>query len=290
MKKFLNGLKCVLPLIVALGIQVLVGAAVSIVLSIQIGMQIPGASIEEINTAVMNQFVQMSPIIIFCIHIITTVIAAVWFYFVSGKKAPGNPIKGFSPLTIVVMLCCMVGLQYFSSGFLMILSNIAPGLMQGYSEIIQNSGIGALTPLSVLTTVVLAPIGEELIFRGITLKWLEKVTNKFFIANLIQAILFGVFHANIVQGIYAMVMGLVFGYVRKRYHSMYAAILLHALVNFCGTVISPLIFHNRDIQLGASIALCAGSFIILVVGILLINKDTKEVNGIKEQEGEPTTA
>lgn len=275
MKKFFKGLKCIFPLVAALSIQIGVGFIVSIALTVQFSAQNIGASPEEIQSAVLSQYMQIVTPVIFIVHVITTIIALIWYYFVSGRKMPGNPLKGFSPLTILTIPLLVIGIQTFCHSFLMLLSKTAPNLMEGYAHLMESSGVGALTPLAIITTIILAPIGEELLFRGITLKWLEDASGKFWLANILQAIMFGVYHANIVQGMYAAFMGIVFGYVRKKYNSMYAAILLHALVNFFGTVINPLIFRDSDLQLGASAAVFVGAFVILIVGVILVNKETK---------------
>jgi membrane protease YdiL (CAAX protease family) len=52
-----------------------------------------------------------------------------------------------------------------------------------------------------------APIGEEILFRGLILRSLQPFGKKF--AILASAILFGLFHGNIVQSPYAFVVGLV---------------------------------------------------------------------------------
>lgn len=59
-------------------------------------------------------------------------------------------------------------------------------------------------------------------------------------ANLIQAVLFGVYHMNLVQGIYAAALGFLLGYLVWRYESLIAPMVVHALFNFFGTVIVEL--------------------------------------------------
>jgi membrane protease YdiL (CAAX protease family) len=54
---------------------------------------------------------------------------------------------------------------------------------------------------------VLAPISEELLFRGYILRALRPYGKRF--AILGSAILFGLFHGNLLQGPYAMLVGLV---------------------------------------------------------------------------------
>ena len=53
----------------------------------------------------------------------------------------------------------------------------------------------------------------------------------FFAANVLQALLFGIYHGNLIQGTYAFVLGLVLGFTAEYFHSVWASILLHAFVN-----------------------------------------------------------
>lgn len=83
-----------------------------------------------------------------------------------------------------------------------------------------------------------APIVEEIIFRGAILRGLEKYGKRF--AILISALLFGLFHGNIIQSPYAFVVGLVLGYVAMEY-SIYWAMVLHMINNlFLGDTLGRL--------------------------------------------------
>lgn len=79
-----------------------------------------------------------------------------------------------------------------------------------------------------LYAAVFAPIGEEILFRGLLLRSLQPYGKKF--AILASAFLFGIFHANIIQTPYAFLVGLVLGYVTVEY-SIVWAIVLHMLNN-----------------------------------------------------------
>lgn len=73
-----------------------------------------------------------------------------------------------------------------------------------------------------------APIGEEILFRGLILRSLQPYGKKF--AILASAFLFGVFHGNVVQSPYAFAVGLVLGYVTLEY-SIGWAMVLHMINN-----------------------------------------------------------
>lgn len=75
---------------------------------------------------------------------------------------------------------------------------------------------------------ILAPIGEEILFRGYVLRSLRPFGKRFAIFG--SGLLFGLFHGNLLQTPYAILMGLVLGYVTVEY-SIGWAVLLHMFNN-----------------------------------------------------------
>ncbi len=75
----------------------------------------------------------------------------------------------------------------------------------------------------------LGPIAEELLFRGLLLRTLECRGKRF--AIFATALMFGMFHGNILQSPFAMLVGLVLAYVALEY-SIVWAIVLHIFNNF----------------------------------------------------------
>lgn len=75
----------------------------------------------------------------------------------------------------------------------------------------------------------LGPIAEELLFRGVLLRSVEDYGKRFAIFS--SALLFGMFHGNIIQSPFAMLVGLVLAYVTLEY-SIVWAIVLHIINNF----------------------------------------------------------
>lgn len=91
------------------------------------------------------------------------------------------------------------------------------------------------TPLALALTfvagAVLAPIGEELLFRGILLPQLTQVMKPWG-AIAISALLFGVLHeAHGVARIGPMAIGVILGWVRLRSGTLSAPIAIHMIIN-----------------------------------------------------------
>lgn len=95
---------------------------------------------------------------------------------------------------------------------------------QGVTDMV---GLGGWAVLSV---VVCAPLLEEILFRGLVF---ESCRERFGsgAAVLISALMFGIIHGVAVQIINAFVVGLIFGYIYLRTHSLLSVIILHAINN-----------------------------------------------------------
>ncbi len=70
---------------------------------------------------------------------------------------------------------------------------------------------------------ILAPITEEILFRGLLMRTLQPFGKKF--AILASAFLFGIFHGNLVQSPFAFAVGLVLGYTAMEYSILWAMVL-----------------------------------------------------------------
>lgn len=81
----------------------------------------------------------------------------------------------------------------------------------------------------VLYASLIGPVAEELVFRGIALRALEKYGKVF--AIVVSAVMFGCFHSNLIQGLFATMVGIVLAYLTLEY-SIKWAILLHVINNF----------------------------------------------------------
>lgn len=153
-------------------------------------------------------------------------------------------------------------IQFAVSSLLNILAVVAPDLMGQYMEVMEGLGMSEPSIISMLYVIIMAPLAEELLMRGLCLKILEN-SFPFWAANFLQALYFGIYHMNLVQGCYAFVMGLILGRLVKKYGTLKASILCHFIINFSGQVISVINFSIIGIFTGALV--CAGILVILFI-------------------------
>ncbi|MDN3077081.1 CPBP family intramembrane metalloprotease [Enterococcus faecalis] len=81
------------------------------------------------------------------------------------------------------------------------------------------------------STVILGPIIEELVFRGIILGYLQRSFSKQF-AVIISALLFGLVHFDWAQSIHTFIAGIIYGIVYLKYKSIFIPIFIHSITNF----------------------------------------------------------
>ena len=102
-------------------------------------------------------------------------------------------------------------------------------------------------PLGVFTLAFLAPLLEEVFFRGAIQGVLMRFFGRPWPAIIVAALVFGIFHMNPVQVVYATLLGIVFGWIYYRTGSLMSVIVGHVLNNSLA-VLTTVAFSAADEQ------------------------------------------
>lgn len=176
-------------------------------------------------------------------------------------------IKLFSIKNILLLALVAVGCQFTVIGLMDLILPYFKDIAEGYNELMEEFMKG--NPILIfISTVILAPISEELIFRGVIMKKASRIA-PFAVANIIQALLFGIAHMNIVQGVYAFGGGLAMGYVAHKYKTIKASMIFHLIFNG----VSYLMIEPTTITL---------QVVYVMAGALLILLAFSQVRKVKE--------
>lgn len=100
-------------------------------------------------------------------------------------------------------------------------------------------------PLGIIAIVIMAPIVEELLFRGAIEGYLLRKWKHPAGAIVFSSLVFGLVHGNWVQAPFAFVIGLALGWMYYRTGSLFPGILMH-FVNNSTAVLGFLITDNPD--------------------------------------------
>ena len=123
-----------------------------------------------------------------------------------------------------------------------------------------------------LAAVAAAPIMEELLFRKLLLDRVSVFGDR--TAILLSGVVFGLAHGNFYQFFYAFGLGSIFAWVYLRTHRIRFSILLHVLINFCGSILPMQLLHMmRDYPVIGAHLLLGQTMLMLaaaICGVILL--------------------
>ena len=137
----------------------------------------------------------------------------------------------FAACLLAVTLGQLLSTAIEASGF--------SGLFSGYTEQAAVAFEGQNPVLLIAATVILGPPAEEMIFRGMTFRRARSYAGPLWGA-LISAALFGLYHGNMVQFVYAFFMGLLFAAFCQKSGGIRVSVLAHGAANLWAIFSTPL--------------------------------------------------
>lgn len=179
--------------------------------------------------------------------------------------------KKISMKSLFKLILVVIGISILSVTLIEMLNSFFPSYEEAIQDLVSSSII-----INFINFVIIAPVFEEILFRGIILYNLKKYIN-IYSAIIIQAVLFSIMHGNVLQGIYTMILGIILGLIRYWTGSLWATIISHMIFNFLGSMIIIEIYTNLI-------------FVYMIIGLLLTiiplyyiyrdfkNKNNKELN------------
>lgn len=122
-------------------------------------------------------------------------------------------------------------------------------------------------PLGYLSIGIMAPLAEEIVFRGAVLRRLLGVCGErwHWVAIAISAVLFGAVHGNLPQFVHAALLGLLLGWMYYRTGSILPGVMLHWVNNTVAYVMFNVMPQMAD---GKLIDLFHGNERMMVMGII----------------------
>ncbi len=125
--------------------------------------------------------------------------------------------------------------------------------------------------LNILSTAVLPALSEELIFRGYLQGALRPYGDT--VAVVFSALVFGLFHGNILQFPFAFLLGLVFGWLTVQTGSIWPAVLVHFGNNLMSVLLNY--FGKRypewETAIGDATFIAVAAVGIVAMAALLVN-------------------
>lgn len=264
------------PVAVLLAIQTVTQVPFLIWASVETAMNNTSTNPMEVSQKLLEVFNTKYAVYAYLLYaVVGLIVFGIWYFKGFVKKNPKVGIKEvFGFKSILAVIGVVIGLQFFINAAFVLAFWAFPGVMNNYVEIMEASGLMDNPLITVLYGILLGPVLEELCLRGVCFGFLEKSNIKPFFVILISGILFGVMHMNLVQGIYASVLGFFLGFMRYKYRSLKITIVAHILFNLMGTYGDQLI-GQLNLPKGGTLILGGLSLFVLVFTVILVNGDNK---------------
>lgn len=221
------------------------------------------------NDKYMQIVSEISPPATFMMHIMIVLIFGIWYFF-GRSKNPEYKFR-FRPKILLVTFVMALSLSVMSNTTVLIQERFFPDIVQEYEDMVEMSGMGT-DFVMLLSASFLAPIGEELLCRGITLMYFRKSV-PFWLANIIQSLIFGIMHMNWVQGTYAFLIGLILGYAVKKYNSIIPSMMIHFFVNTIASVITAVLFTFIPANIACIIVMVIISVTVVTASMVMMKGD-----------------
>ena len=144
-----------------------------------------------------------------------------------GDEPNAKPVTWKS---VVGSLLVGLAMQYCFSVLLTLVLPLFPAAQADYNETM--APISTFNLVTMLSVAILAPVVEELFYRGVALEFSRRAfPDRFWAANVVQALAFALAHMNLVQGMYTFVGGLLLGDVYRAHGKLWLCVLMHFSLN-----------------------------------------------------------
>ena len=271
---FLAIWRCLYPMLIHLAVTFILYFVYMFLASFWIGFKNAGnVDVVALTQQVMESYTKHALYLllltsVICIPVFTLLCRADRKREQNVRKAETSKMAWILLVILAVALCVSLNLLIGISGL--------EKYSKSYQEVANTLYSGGIV-LELLTVGVLGPICEELVFRGLMFRRLCGYM-KPIIAVLVSALMFGIYHGNIVQGVYAFFLGMIMALCCQRFNTLWAPIVIHVAANITSVCITeiPIIgkmFEQTSVVIVATITT---TILWIVISAILLKKGFKE--------------
>lgn len=207
----------------------------------------------------LNNYITSNALLIL---LITIVAFLPLFIYIYKKNKEYNDKLSLNKIVIIMLLGISLSLIY----------NITVFNINNIIHITNSYQISTIPVyVQILSSGIIGPILEELVFRGILYNKLKKF-NKPMKSIIMTSVIFSLFHFNsIINLIYAFMMSFIFIYVNEKYKTIKASILLHITANT--TIILFMYILIKNIFILNMFVLIVCIIILITIYLKIIKND-----------------
>lgn len=179
---------------------------------------------------------------------------------------------------IIPVLLCMSAAIFLN----LVIGFITDVIGSGNYENIKQTQYSVTPLIGVILYGIISPVAEEMIYRGVLLSKLSRYINP--ASGLIaSSLIFGLFHGNLVQGVYAFFLGLLIGAAYIKHNAFFVPLLCHSMTNLLIYLLAYMGIPGT--QMVPRIITCAVSGVAAIcLFILFMRKGVNENKELKKDK------
>lgn len=272
MKNFWKSIgKAALYFLVYFLMQAAVSGVYSVMITTKLTVEMMGADgsidMELLTAKVMDVVMPQAMTLTLISSILTLLILGLVFLirkknFLEETSIRSMPVSGIVPVALAA-----VGFNIVVSKLLQIIP-FPESWIESYQQNSSMIGAGNIA-VAWIATVIVAPILEEIVFRGLIYTRLKKGMAAV-AAAVIASLLFALSHGTIVWGIYTFLLSMILIWTFERFQSLTANICFHFFFNLTGMVLSSI----EEMPTAVEWVMFAVAVVAFAGGMVLIHKKT----------------
>ena len=209
--------------------------------------------------------------------ILLYIVFLIWYKKLSKKdnEHSEKEEKELSSLNILKYILTGLLLGFFLKSAGCFILYLVPSLSETYADHIMAINVYDSSIAAVIVFVIFLPFIEEIIYRCITLTYLERFfkplmseSKAYMTANLISALIYGFYQLSFIHGIVAFILGTLCGFFAKKTDDLLTAVIVHLSCNLAMSLV-PISISSYPMICSVTMGI---SLILFVVSTIYLNK------------------
>ena len=182
-----------------------------------------------------------------------------------------NPSSKFSKKPWFIIIVVLTA--YSTTVVFNWLFGLIPWDMLGDKNVVQDNDAFYSIPLylRLISYVIIGPFSEEVLFRGVIFSRFRKLM-PLWGAAFGSAVFFGIYHGNLMQGLYALIMGFLMCVFMDYGGSIFYAFIFHVIANLISNLVYEFNYINNVVYSLPGKIICAAYLVVAII-LCIVFKD-----------------
>lgn len=183
----------------------------------------------------------------------------------------GYKFKKFRIRHLYIFFLLYIGVYIVSNYLINMISTIFPKIVTDYSIFGEFLSVDNIW-IGLLLIALLPAVAEELLFRGVIFNSFNKKYG-YIIGMIVSALLFGIYHMNWIQGVFAFIIGLALAYGYYKTGSIITCMIIHFFNNAFSVICDYFNLLDFNMNFITNFVIVLLAFFVITCAIYIFEKE-----------------